>query len=1179
MPENTSISINIGTIGIVGYAFNNCTGLTTISIPNTVKTIGANAFNGTTWYNNKPNGMVYAGKVAYKYKGTMPNNTHISITEGTLGIAGRAFDSNSNLTSIDLPSSITYIGDEAFKDCNGLTSISIPYNVSHIGWYSFAGCSGLSSITIPSNIQSVGPLAFSDCNNITSVTMLSETPTYIERVFMNVNNANLYVPYGCKSVYESAPHWNVFQEIIESAIPSPNIVFADTNVKALCVANWDTNGDGELSEAEAAAVTDLGTVFKNNTTITSFDELAYFTGLTSIGEYAFSGCSNLTVVSIPSSMASIGQNAFMGCNGLSAVNITDLTAWCNISFGSAWANPVSLAAHLYVNGEELTELDFPDGLTSIGQYSFQGCIGLTSLTIPTTVKTIGASAFRGSGLTSVSVPDNVTTLGNCSFAGCPNLTSAYVGSGVSSYDGSCFIDNQSLQSLAVSPDNIVFDSRNNCNAVIRKSDNHLFTGCNTTIIPEDVVSIEIWAFRGSKGLEQITIPASVRSIGSQAFNDCPNLTTVNVMSENPPSVSDASSFSNRANATLYVPYGCRDAYLAANIWKSFKEIVAVIGFADANVKALCVANWDTNGDGELSETEAAAVTDLGTVFRNNTTITSFDELAYFTGLTSIGEYAFSGCSSLTVVSIPSSMASIGQNAFMGCNGLTAVNITDLTSWCHISFGSAWANPVSLAAHLYVNGEELTELDFPDGLTSIGQYSFQGCIGLTSLTIPTTVKTIGASAFRGSGLTSVSVPDNVTTLGNCSFAGCPNLTSAYVGSGVSSYDGSCFIDNQSLQSLAVSPDNIVFDSRNNCNAVIRKSDNHLFTGCNTTIIPEDVVSIEIWAFRGSKGLEQITIPASVRSIGSQAFNDCPNLTTVNVMSENPPSVSDASSFSNRANATLYVPAGCRDAYLAAVIWNQFGEIMEMAPSVSVGDLNGDGTVSITDVVMIIDVIAGTITDANQVAAADVNGDGTVSITDCVAAIDLIAAQQHNSPLMAMAPAMVTVSDYISGELQDGKLIVDLNNENRYTAFQMMVSVPEGMSIVKARMDEERGAEHQVFVRKIGDGQYLVAGFSFDNEELTGNSGRLLTITTNGQATGNIVISDVEFATADAHAWHLEGITVSGSTTGIADMDVNSEQTVYDLQGRKLDSQILRIDRTQGKKGQIVIVNGKKVVIKY
>jgi hypothetical protein len=106
---------------------------------------------------------------------------------------------------------------------------------------------------------------------------------------------------------------------------------------------------------------------------------------------------------------------------------------------------------------------------------------------------------------------------------------------------------------------------------------------------------------------------------------------------------------------------------------------------------------------------------------------------------------------------------------------------------------------------------------------------------------------------------------------------------------------------------------------------------------------------------------------------------------------------------------------------------------------------------------------------------------------------------------------------------------------------------------------------------------VAGFSLDNEELTGNNGCLLTIMTEGECSGDIVVSDVEFATSDAEAWHLAGITVNGSTTGIADMGTDSEQTVYDLQGRKLDFQILRSDLTQGAK-RIVIVNGKKVILK-
>jgi len=243
-----------------------------------------------------------------------------------------------------------------------------------------------------------------------------------------------------------------------------------------------------------------------------------------------------------------------------------------------------------------------------------------------------------------------------------------------------------------------------------------------------------------------------------------------------------------------------------------------------------------------------------------------------------------------------------------------------------------------------------------------------------------------------------------------------------------------------------------------------------------------------------------------------------------------------------------------------------------PDVTLGDLSGDGKVSITDIVMIIDVIAGTITDANKVAAADVNGDGNVSITDCVAAIDLIAAQASTpSSARRKANAMLSDTDFITAAMQENVLNISLDNERHYTAFQMTVSVPEGMTLGRATMDKMRGADHLVTVRDLGRGQYLVAGFSADNEELMAGSGRLLSIITEGQADADIVISDIEFATTQAEAYYLADVAVSGTPTGIKAIEngkLKIENGVYDLQGRRV---------TKATKG-IYIYNGKKTIIK-
>ena len=179
---------------IEGSAFYGCVNLSVIEMPSTIKEVGWRAFDRTKWYNEQPDGLVYAGKVVYKYKGVMPSNTNIILQDGTASIT-----------------------DYAFYGCSGLTSILFANSETNIGSYAFYGCTGLTSVTIPSGVTNIGSFAFYNCSNLTSVTAMMEKPVRIDFYTFSTNrtNATLYVPYGCKAAYEVADNWKDFKEIVE----------------------------------------------------------------------------------------------------------------------------------------------------------------------------------------------------------------------------------------------------------------------------------------------------------------------------------------------------------------------------------------------------------------------------------------------------------------------------------------------------------------------------------------------------------------------------------------------------------------------------------------------------------------------------------------------------------------------------------------------------------------------------------------------------------------------------------------------------------------------------------------------------------------------------------------------------------------------------------------------------
>jgi hypothetical protein len=249
-----SIEISNGVISIGDGAFIYCYNLNSIEIPNSVISIGGDAFYRTAWYNNQPNGLVYAGKVAYRYKGTMPQNAEIVINEGTLSIANCAFSecgsfsvvipnslthigssafSNSGVKSVTIPNSVTYIGDGAFRDCSVLNSVTLPTNITTIESSTFEGCSGLTSVYIPENVTSIGEFSFGSCSSLTSVTIPNSVTTIENYAFYEcIGLTSITIPSSVtfigKGVFKGSYISTIISQIYDP-FPITSDVFADIN--------------------------------------------------------------------------------------------------------------------------------------------------------------------------------------------------------------------------------------------------------------------------------------------------------------------------------------------------------------------------------------------------------------------------------------------------------------------------------------------------------------------------------------------------------------------------------------------------------------------------------------------------------------------------------------------------------------------------------------------------------------------------------------------------------------------------------------------------------------------------------------------------------------------------------------------------------------------------------------
>jgi RNA polymerase sigma factor (sigma-70 family) len=766
-----------------------------------------------------PEGLTSIGSYAFLWC----RPASVRIPAGVTSIGEGAF-TGCILNAIALPDSVTHLGRGAFRDCSSLSFATLSNGLSELAEDTFQGCGCLTAAAIPENVASVGEGAFRDCSGLGGLVFSDPDCVLPDTLGEEFDFLTIYGHEGSTAERYAASKGIPFASLDDASNFRGQAGDALTWAFDLPTGSLTFTGNGDMYDY-GGGVSAPWENLRGLVTSVSLPE-----GLTSIGDTAFRECA-ITSVEIPDSVASLGWEAFSRCALLTSLEIPEgVPSIKSYTFsGCAALTSVAVPGSVTSIGEcafsdcgALTGLAIPDGVRVIENSTFNCCSSLSAITIPEGVTSIGDSAFCGcSSLKTVVIPESVTTIAGEAFAGCSSLTSVTIPDGVSFLDYHVFALCSSLTSVAI-PGSVAYIGQGafgNCDSL------------NSVTISEGVVSIERNAFSGCSRLSSVWIPESVTAISDSAFAYCSGLTIRGAADSEAARFAETNGISfeeaQEGAGTGSAPSG-DDALDLSTL--SFE----VGGEAGADL------TWRCDPDAGVLLLEGSGdMFDFGDVFLPEEAerplppwyeySARIKTLILPDGLTSIGDYAFSGLA-VSSVRIPGTVTAIGVHAFSFCYALRSVEIPE--------------GVTVLKASTFDSCSVLTSVTLPESLRSIGDSAFCYCTALPSIKLPGNLTTIGENAFmRCEMLTSAEIPESVTVIGQGAFDSCHSLTSVKIPVGV--------------KEIAYSA----------------------FSGCikmTSVTIPESVRSIGSYAFSSCWALPSVMIPNSVTSIDSNAFSSCPAL---------------------------------------------------------------------------------------------------------------------------------------------------------------------------------------------------------------------------------------------------------------------------------------------------------------